>query len=333
MKSLKLQGVRIAGTGSYAPERILTNEDLSKMVDTSDEWILTRTGMRERRIARDDEASSDMGAEAARRALKAASLDAEAIDIIVVATITPDHVFPNTASLIQAKLGASNAFCFDVSAACSGFVYALHTAAQHVACGSAGRVLVVGTDKMSCITDWSDRGTCVLFGDAAGAVVLEACDAGQGMLATCCGSDGSYGKLLQIPAGGSRTPVSAETVAEGLHYLQMSGNKVFKFAVRYMSDSCLSVAAKAGWRTDQVDWVIPHQANLRIIEAVSERVNIGLERFVVNLDRYGNTTAATIPLALDEAVRDGRIKAGDRLVFVTFGAGLTWGATAIQWGT
>ncbi len=332
MMNPNIQGVQIVGTGSYAPERVLTNEELSKMVDTTDEWIRTRTGMSERRIARDDEATSDMGAVAARRALDSAGVSPEEVDLIVVATITPDQVFPNTACLIQQEIEAVNAFCFDISAACSGFLYALHTAAQHVASGSAKTVLVVGADKMSCITDWSDRGTCVLFGDAAGAVVLKSTDPGNGIVATCCGSDGKQNKLLQIPAGGSRQPASEATVREGQHFLQMSGNRVFKYAVRWMADSALSVAEKAGWSADEVDWVIPHQANLRIIESISDRIGIGLDRFVVNLDRYGNTTAATIPLALDEAVRDGRIQPGHRLVFVTFGSGFTWGATAIQWG-
>ena len=231
MSSINALGVQIVGTGSYAPERVLTNAELSKMVDTTDEWIVTRTGMRERRIARDDEASSDMGAEAARRALDAAGVAAEDVELIVVATITPDHIFPNTASLVQEKIGAVNAFCFDVSAACSGFLYALHTATQHVASGSAGTVLVVGSDKMSSITDWTDRGTCVLFGDAAGAVVLKPCDAGKGVIATECGSDGAQSDLLRIPAGGSRMPPSEATVRDGLHYLQMSGNRVFKYAV------------------------------------------------------------------------------------------------------
>lgn len=323
--------VRIAGTGSYLPERVMTNHDLEKMVDTSDEWIQARTGMRERRIARDDEATSDMGAIAARRALESAGVGVDDIDLVIVATCTPDSVFPSAACAVQHKLGAGHAFCYDLSAACSGFLYAVESARGMIEAGAYRNVLVVGAEKMSCVTDWEDRGTCVLFGDGAGAVVLQPADGGSGILASAMGSDGALGDLLKIPAGGSRMPASAESVAARQHFVKMGGNKVFKHAVVCMSQAGQTVLEKAGLTVNDVDWVIPHQANMRIIRAISDRAGVGLDRFCTNLDRVGNLSAASVPVAMDEAVRAGKIKAGDTVLFIVFGGGFTWGAMVMTW--
>lgn len=325
------QRVEIAGTGAYLPERILTNDDLSRMVDTSDEWIRTRTGMRERRIARADEYTSDMGAEAARRALASAGMTAAEVGLIVVATCTPDMVFPSTACAVQQKIGASNAFCFDLSAACSGFLYALETARGMIAAGQHRTALVIGAEKMSCVLDWQDRSTCVLFGDGAGAVVLRPAERGRGILASAMGSDGSLGDLLKIPGGGCVHPASAQTLHDRLHCVKMGGNQVFKHAVVCMSQAGEAVLEKAGIELSQVDWVIPHQANMRIVNAIAERAGFPIEKVVTNLDRVGNISAASIPVALDEAVRDGRIRRGNLLLFVAFGGGFTWGAMALEY--
>jgi 3-oxoacyl-[acyl-carrier-protein] synthase-3 len=322
--------VVIAGTGSYLPERVLTNADLEKTVETSDEWIVTRTGIRERRIARDDEATSDMAAEAARRAMEAAGVQPEEIDLVLVATVTPDSLFPNTACLVQQKIGAKRAFCFDLSAACSGFLYGLETARCMIESGGAKTVLLIGAEKLSAFTDWTDRATCVLFGDGAGAVVLRAGAAG-GLLGSVMGSDGALADLLKIPAGGSRIPASAQTVAQRQHCIRMVGNEVFKHAVRCMCDAGQEVVRKCGFTMDDVTWIIPHQANMRIIQAIASRVSNGLDRFCVNLDRVGNLSAASIPVALDEAVRAGRIVKGNRILFVAFGGGFTWGASLVEW--
>ena len=322
--------VAIFGTGSYLPERVLTNEDLEKMVDTTDEWIVTRTGIRQRHIARDDETASDMAAEAARRALAEAGVEPEAVDLIIVATITKDMVFPSTACLVQDKIGATNAFCFDMEAACSGFLYCMETARRFVGSGAVDTVLVVGSEKLSCLTDWEDRSTCVLFGDGAGAVVLQPATNGGGIRSAVMGSDGSLADLLKVPAGGSREPATHETVDQRLHFMKMSGNEVFKHAVRCMCDAGQAVMADMGLTIDDIDCVIPHQANMRIIRAIANRLGKVMDKFFVNLDRVGNVSAASIPIALDEAVRSGRVKQGDRILAVAFGGGFTWGAMIIE---
>ncbi len=327
----KMPRVMIAGTGSYLPERVLTNAELETMVDTDDEWIRTRTGMRERRIARADEATSDMAVVAARRAMESAGVEADEIDLIVVGTCTPDMLFPSTACLVQAAIGASKALCYDLSAACSGFLYSLESARAMMQSGLYRTALVVGADKMSAVTDWEDRGTCILFGDGAGAVILKHTVTHRGIMATVSGADGSLGDLLMIPGGGSRMPATPETVAERQHTVKMAGNNVFKHAVRCMTEAGQLVLEKAGLAVSDVKWVIPHQANMRIIQAISDRVGIPMERIIVNLDRYGNTTAATVPVALDEGIRDGRIERGDVLLVVVFGGGFTWGAMVLEY--
>jgi 3-oxoacyl-[acyl-carrier-protein] synthase-3 len=329
--SVLKSSVSIIGTGSYVPEKVLTNADLEKMVDTTDEWILTRSGIRERHIARADEATSDMAAEASRRALAQAGVTAEEVDLIIVATITPDMVMPNTACLVQNLIGAKKATCFDLEAACSGFLYAVHVATQFIKAGAAKTALVIGAEKLSTVTDWEDRTTCVLFGDGAGAVVLRGCDSNQGILATVTGSDGSLADLLKIPAGGSRNPATVETIQKRQHYMQMAGKEVFKNAVRNMGDAVRDALEKSGLTVDDVALVVPHQANMRIVEAIRERLGVMPEKFYINLDRMGNTSAASIPVALDEAVRTGRVKKGDVIVTVAFGGGFTWGATVMRW--
>lgn len=332
-KSGPVSGRRVAiiGTGSYVPERILTNAELEKLVDTTDEWIVTRTGIRERHIAREDQPTSDLAAAAARQALEAAQVKAEEVDLIIVATITPDMVFPCTACFVQDAIGAKNATCFDLEAACSGFIFALHTAQQYLLAGTIKTALVIGAEKLSSVLDWKDRATCVLFGDGAGAVVLQAGDGPRGVLATVTGSDGSLNELLNIPGGGSRHPASHSTVDQGLHFMKMAGREVFKHAVRNMGEAVTRALAQCGLSAADVALVIPHQANLRIVEAIRERLGLPPEKVCVNLDRYGNTSAASVPLALDEAVRTGRIKPGDVVVLVAFGGGFTWGATVMRW--
>jgi len=322
----------IKGIGSYAPAKILTNEELSHMVDTSDEWIRSRTGIRERHIGRSDEATSDLGVEAAKAALKDAKMTPEEIDLIIVATITPDMPFPSTACFVQTKLGLKNIPAFDITAACSGFLYALDVAAGMLSGSRYRNILVIGAEKLSSITNWEDRTTCVLFGDGAGAVVLGISDDhGYGILDSLLGADGKEFAILHQPAGGSAKPATIETVQAGEHFLQMQGNQVFKIAVRAMEQSATTILERQGLTPDQIAWVIPHQANNRIIEAISQRLGIGMDRFWVNLDSFGNTSSASIPLALDEAYRSGSIKKGDYLLFVSFGAGLTWASTLIKW--
>jgi 3-oxoacyl-[acyl-carrier-protein] synthase-3 len=325
------KGIGILGTGSYLPEKILTNYDLEKMVDTSDEWIRTRTGIRERRIASAEEASSDLAYHASLKALSQAGISAEDLDMILVATVTPDMFFPSTACLLQHKLGARKIAAMDISAACSGFLYALSTAYQFVKSGSCRYVLVVGVECLSKITNWKDRKTCVLFGDGAGAVVVGPVDEGYGFLSFELGADGSGGDLLLVPGGGSRCPASANTVKDELHYIQMNGQEVFKFAVRIMEQTSLAVVDKAGLSKEDVQLLIPHQANFRIIDAARKRLGLSEEQVVINVDKYGNMSAASIPVALDEAVQEQRINKGDIVVFVGFGGGLTWGASAMRW--
>jgi 3-oxoacyl-[acyl-carrier-protein] synthase-3 len=310
---------------------VLTNFDLERMVDTSDEWIVTRTGIRERRIAEADVASSDLAIEAARRALESAGVQAADIGLIIVATVTPDMFFPCTASIVEEALGGGTPTAFDILVGCTGFIYGLAVAREMIAAGAYERALVIGAETLSKITNWEDRSSCVLFGDAAGAALVAPVPEGRGILAYSLGNDGTNAGALRIPAGGSRLPPTAETVADKLHYLMMNGPEVFKFAVRAMAASSEEVVRRAGLTMDHIEVIIPHQANLRIIDAAAKRFGIPLERFVVNLDRYGNTSAASIPLALDEAVRDGRIKPGDHVMLSSFGAGLAWGTMVLRW--
>lgn len=321
----------IVGWGKYVPQRVLTNNDLAHMVDTSDEWIRTRTGIAERRIADDGETTVSMAIQAARQALERAGLDPVQLDLIIVATVTPDYLFPATACLVQDALGATRAAAFDLSAGCSGFVYGLSIAADLIMAGAYKNILVIGAETLSRITDWSDRSTCVLFGDGAGAVILQANGADGGVLSTVLGADGSGGDLLQLPAGGSRMPASHQTVAEGLHYLKMKGREVFRFAVQTMPAATRQVLAKGGLALDDVKLLIPHQANWRITEAAARALGLPLEAVFSNVEWYGNTSAASIPIALCEAVEQGRVQRDDLIICVGFGAGLTWAAAAIRW--
>ena len=321
----------IAGVGHYAPEKVLTNADLEKMVDTSDEWIQTRTGIRERRIAAADETSSAMGAAAARKALENARVSPEDVEAIYVATCTPDMIFPSTACLIQAALGAQRAYGFDISSACAGFLMALDAAAAAIESGRVQTALVIGSEKLSAVTDWTSRNTCVLFGDGAGAVVLKASDR-PGIRSSLLGVDGNQADFLSIPAGGCKQPASAETVQNQLHTIHMAGRETFKTAVNTMLGAAQDAIARAGLTVADIDCMVPHQANMRIVEAVAKRLGAGvIEKVFLNLDRYGNTSAASIPLALSEAVAAGRIKSGDKILMVAFGGGLSWGGTVVEW--
>ncbi len=327
----KYKSVGIVGTGFYVPEKVLTNFDLGKMVDTTDEWIRTRTGIRERRIAADDQATSDLAVEAGRKALKDANVEPGEVDSIIVATLSPDMPFPSTACLVQHKLGIKNACAFDIEAACSGFIYALSIAESLIKVGNRKITLLIGSEVFSRIVDWKNRNTCVLMGDGAGAVVLREVENGKGILSTHLDADGSGADLLKQPAGGSRLPASYETVKQGLHYFKMEGNEVFKLAVRIMSESAITALKKAALSKKDMDWLIPHQANSRIIQSIAKRLSLPVEKVIVNLDKYGNTTAASIPIALDEAVKEGKIKEGHIVVLTAFGSGLTWGASVIRW--
>jgi 3-oxoacyl-[acyl-carrier-protein] synthase III len=323
----------ILGTGSYAPERILTNEDLAKMVDTSDEWIRARSGIRERRIAAENEATSDLAIEAAKRALADAGVQASDVDLVVVATVTPDSPMPSTACIIQHKLGVpTTAACFDLNAACSGFIYALDTACAMLSSGRYKKALVIGAEKLSSVVNWQDRGTCLLFGDGAGAVVVGMSDTpGIGLIGTRLGALGEDTDLLCIPAGGSRMPTTAASIERGDHFIKMKGKEVFKLAVRVMEEAARDILEQHGLAATQIGLVIPHQANLRIIDAIAQYLELPVERFFVNVDRYGNTSAASIPIAMDEARKAGRIQPGDLTLLVAFGAGLTYGSALIRW--
>lgn len=323
----------IIGTGSYLPDRILTNQDLEKMVDTSDEWITTRTGIKERRIADENTATSDLATKAAQNALLKAGLEASQIDLIIVSTITPDMNFPSTACIVQSNIKAYNAVAFDISAACTGFIYAVATANQFISTGLYKNVLVIGAETLSKFVDWQDRNTCVLFGDGAGAVVMSRVKEGYGVLSQYLGADGTGGNALAIDAGGSRNPASFETLSRKMHYIRMDGNEVFKFAVRVMASAAEEAVRIAGLEKSDVDYLIPHQANIRIIEAARKRMGLSEDRVYVNLSKYGNMSAASIPVALDEAVNSGAIKAGDNVILVGFGAGLTWGSCLLKWGS
>ncbi len=327
----RLRSAAIAGLGVAVPERVLTNLDLEKMVDTSDEWIRTRTGISERRVVEPGTATSDLGTEAAREALNAAGVSPDEIDIIVLATFSPDCPYPATACALQEKLGAVRAAAFDIQAMCSGFVYGLAIASQFIRTGAAGKVLVVGAEVLSSLLDYRDRNTCILFGDGAGAAVLGPGEGRHEILHTMIGSDGSGFELLWQPAGGARRPASAETVSAREHYLHMNGRAIFKIAVHKFLDGIKSAAEAADWELDEIDLVVPHQVNTRIIDAVVERLGIAPEKVYQNLTRYGNTSAASIPLALYEADKAGRLAPGDKVVLVAVGGGITWGSVAIRW--
>ena len=322
--------VSITGIGSNAPQRVMKNDELAQMVDTSDEWIVERTGIRERRVASADEALSDLALPAAKDALQQAGLDASAVDLIIVATVTPDMLFPSTGAILADQLGAKDAAAYDLSAGCTGFVYALVQAHGMVSSGLVDHALVVGGDVLSKVVDWEDRSTCVLFGDGAGAVVLERVRDG-GFLGFELGADGSGGPELYMPAGGSRAPATAETVAGRQHFAKMNGREVFKFATRVLVDSAEKVLDECGVPVDEVDVYVPHQANVRIIDHARKKLGIPEERTVVNVDRFGNTSSGSIPLALSDAESDGRLKEGEMVLMTGMGAGLTWGSALIEW--
>lgn len=322
---------RIIGLGSYVPERVLTNYDLEKMVDTSHEWILDRTGISERRIASEEEATSDLAYLASQIAIKEAGIKTEDLDFIIVATVTPDMLFPSTACLVQKRLGVQGIFAFDISAACSGFIYALSVADQYIKSGLYRTGLVVGADAFSKVVDWTDRNTCVLFGDGAGAAVLQADSGDSGLISTHLYSDGALWDLLYVPGGGSRNPPSEVMLRNRLQYIKMRGNETFKVAVNTLSEVIKEALKCNGLTSDDIKLFIPHQANLRIIQAISKKLNVPMERFKINLANYGNTSAASVPIALDETIREGRIEKGDYVLLEAFGAGLTWGAALIRW--
>lgn len=327
----RLINTGIAGVGAYVPDQIITNADLEKIVDTSDEWIISRSGIKERRIAPPEMATSDFAVIAANQAIAGAGITAEEIDLVIVATNTPDMVFPATACLVQDRIGAKKAGAFDLAAGCSGFMYAMIVGSQFVAAGSCRNVLVIGAENLSKIINWKDRKTCVLFGDGAGAVVLSRTAPGSGLLSYKMWADGSGGQSLMLPAGGSRNPASFETVSNNMHYIHMRGRDIFRFAVRATGKAAAEVLGAAGIKVSDVDHFIPHQANVRIIEAAAKRLRLPLEKVLVNVNRYGNTSTASIPIALAEAVREGRIKKGDHILMVGFGAGLTWAAAVLKW--
>ena len=321
----------ITGIGSYVPEKILTNADLEKLVDTSDEWITTRTGIKERHIAAKDESTSDMAAKAAQRAMKMAGVTAAQVDLIIVATISPDMPFPATACFVQQKIGAKRAAAFDLEAACSGFIYGLEVGQQFIMSRTYDTVLVIGAEKLSSITDWQDRNTCVLFGDGAGAAVLQNRDNSHGLLTAVMGADGGKANLIFMPGGGSRCPASRDSVDARLHFLHMSGKETFKNAVQAMCSAAQEALRRCDLDITKIKCVIPHQANRRIIDAVGERVGATPEQMFINVDRYGNTSSASVAIALDEAVASGKVQRGDLLLLIVFGAGLTWGAAVIEW--
>jgi 3-oxoacyl-[acyl-carrier-protein] synthase-3 len=321
----------ITGWGMAVPEKVLSNHDIAKMVDTNDQWIRERTGIECRHIAGPEDTTASLGAQAANEALRVARLHPAEVDLIITATSTPEHIFPSTASIIQDRIGAVNAGAFDLSAACTGFIFALNMAAQSIRGGAVKNALVIGSETLSRIVDWTDRSTCILFGDGAGAFVLQASDKPGGVYSSVMRSDGSGAESLTIPAGGSAMPASYQTIEEGAHYIKMNGSEVFRFATRVMARASREAIKKAGWKVDDVDLIIPHQANLRIIEAAARGLHLPMERFAVNVNKYGNTSTASIPIATVEAIEEGRLQSGDNLVFVGFGAGLTWGALTTQW--
>jgi len=325
-----MKKVGIIGVGEYLPKRVLTNADLEKMVDTSDEWITSRTGIKERRLAAKNEATSDLAIKAAKEALADAKIKPHELDLIIVATITPDMPFPAVACLLQHALGAKDAVCFDISAACAGFIYAMATAQQFIARGTYTNALVVGAEVLSAVTDWQDRGTCVLFGDGAGAAVLAEVKS-AGILSTYLGSDGAQADLLKIPAGGSRNPTTRDTLDSRQHYIKMEGNEVFKLAVTIMAEAAQVALKKAGLACKDVNLVIPHQANMRIITAMAKKLGLDMDKVYLNIGKYGNMSSASTATALCEAVKEGRINKGDIVLLDAFGAGLVWGACVIKW--
>lgn len=330
--SRQSSSVIILGTGAYLPEKVVTNDDMAKLVDTSDEWIRTRTGICERHFASAHETTSYMAAEAAKKAIGAAGIDREEIDLVVVATMTPDMPFPSTACLVQDKVGLGSVTAFDVQAACSGYVYALNIASSMLRAGSYNKALVIGAEKTSPILDFEDRTTCVLFGDGASAAVLGTSETPDiGILGSLGGADGSNPKLLYQPAGGTAIPATPESIDARQHFLKMNGKEIFKLAVRVMEQASLDVLKKYGYGTNELNLVIPHQANMRIIESLAKRMAIPMGRFHNNLEHYGNTSAASVGIALDDAIRTGRIQSGDLVLLVAFGAGLTWGASLLKW--
>ena len=326
-----LRPVKVAGVGSYVPPAVLTNFDLEKMVDTSDAWIVERTGIRERHIAATGVSTSDLAKEAALSCLQSAGVSPRDVDLIIVASASPDYAFPATACLVQDLIGAEKAAAFDIEIGCTGFIYAMVTGAQYVASGAYDKVLVIGAETLSRFVDWTDRSTCCLFGDGAGAALLTPGEEGEGIIGFYLGSEGSSGDLLKLPAGMARMPASEETVKEGLHYIHMDGKAVFKFAVKTIDLAVSKVLEKCGKRPEDVDLLVPHQANLRIIDSACQRFDIPHEKVMVNIDRYGNTSSASVPLALTEAVQDGRVRKGDLVVLVAFGAGLSYGSIAVIW--
>jgi 3-oxoacyl-[acyl-carrier-protein] synthase-3 len=322
--------VSIIGTGSYLPEKVLTNKDLEKLVETSDEWFYSRTGMRERHIAAADEVTSDLGAKAAQVAIEDAGILPSEIDLLIVATLSPDMFFPSTACFVQDKIGAKNAYCYDLGAACSGFLYAMETARNQIASGAVKTALVIGAEKMSAFLDWEDRGTCILFGDGAGAAVLQAGGEGRGILKASMGSDGSLADLLCTPGGGTRFPASHEMVDQRLQYLRMQGREVFKHAVTRMTEAVVNALDINGVSADDIHCFIPHQANIRIIDAIAKRLQIA-DRIFSNVEKYANTSSAALAIALDEAARTGVIRKGDLVAMTVFGGGFTWGANVLEW--
>jgi 3-oxoacyl-[acyl-carrier-protein] synthase-3 len=321
----------ITGVGSYVPEKILTNAELEKMVETTDEWITTRTGIRERRIAAANEFTSDLATKAAERAMAMAGVTADQIDLIIVATLTPDMQFPSTACLVQRKIGAQRAAAFDVEAACSGFIYAMEIGQQFILSRTYETVLVIGAEKLSSIVNWKDRNTCVLFGDGAGAAILQHRENSHGLLTAVMGADGNKADLLSMPGGGSACPATLESVASGLHYLRMDGKETFKNAVQAMVSAAHEALRRCAIDITQIKCIIPHQANQRIVDAVGERLKAAPDQVFMNLQKYGNTSAASVAIALDEVVASGKIQRGDLVLLVVFGAGLTWGAAVIEW--
>jgi 3-oxoacyl-[acyl-carrier-protein] synthase III len=323
---------RIIGTGSYLPQKVLSNHDLEKMVETSDEWIVTRTGMKERRIADKDEFTSHMGAQAAKRALESAHMAPDAVDLILFATITPDYMFPSTACLVQAQIKAVNAAALDIQAACTGYIYALSLAKALIESGTYRNVLIIASEKLSSIVNYKDRNTCVLFGDGASACIVS--NVGKGLLIrdVCLGCDGDQADLLTLPAGGSRMPASAETVSADLHFLKMEGKEVFKHAVRRMESASKKCLDRAGLAESQISWLVPHQANMRIIEAIAKRFEVPKERVFLTIHKYGNTSASSVGIALDELIREHGLSSGENILLTAFGSGLTFGASVLTYG-
>ena len=328
---MERMNVGISGLGSYLPEKIITNDDLSKMVDTSNDWIVERTGISERRVVEDNIAASDIATLAAERALKDGNIKVEDIDLIIVATVTGDYPLPSTACIVQKNLGAINAAAFDINAGCSGFIYAMAMGESFIKSGLYKKVLVVGTETLSKIVNWQDRNTCILFGDGAGACVLEECEGDYGILSTELGSDGTNGDVLIQKAGGSRLPATIETVEKNLHSIYMDGREVFKFAVRTMEKTSLKALEMANLEIEDLDFLVPHQANIRIIDSARKKLKLGEDKVYVNLNKYGNMSSASVPVALDEAVKNKKIKKGDNILLVAFGAGLTWASMTIKW--